>query len=97
MRKILASSSFAVADTLKGMILRLQEKQALTEDVLGDLEEADDWFDQFVEVGANLDSNTPHASQRQASLEEEIALLSEYQQLAANITDNAKGKARSLF
>ena len=86
-RKILASSSFAVADTLKGMIERLQDKQLLTEDALSDLEEADDWLDQFDE------SPTPGPATKQARLAEEIALLTEYQKLAASITDNSKGDA----
>ena len=93
-RKILASSSFALADTLKGMISRLQDEKLLTEDTLSDLEEADDWYDQFDESsdsGANPSGT--QASRRQVKLAEEIALLSEYQQLAASITDNAKGKA----
>lgn len=92
-RKILASSSFAVADTLKGMISRLQDEQALTEGVLEDLEEADDWLDQFDEVESDPGVCDTSTSQRQAKLKEEIALLSEYQQLAASITDNAKGTA----
>lgn len=93
-RKILASSSFAVADTLKGMVSRLQDKQALTEDVLGDLEEADDWYDQFEDETDQDDSpSSPRTLLKQTKLTEEIALLKEYQQLAASITDNAKGTA----
>lgn len=89
-RKILASSSFALADTLKGMISRLQNEKLLTEESLDDLEEADDWLDQFDE-GSFEDGESPRV-QRQ-KLAEEIALLGEYQQLAASITDNAKGNA----
>lgn len=89
-RKILASSSFAVADTLKGMIGRLQSQQLLTEESLGDLEEADDWLDQFDE------SSSADISPKQAKLAQEIALLQECQQLAAGITDNAKGNALLL-
>jgi SNF2 family DNA or RNA helicase len=91
LRKILASSSFAVADTLKGMVKRLCKEQLLSEESLGDLEEADDWLDQFDESTAATAHLNP--STKQAKLAEEIALLTEYQQLAANITDNAKGNA----
>lgn len=96
LRKILASSSFAIAATLKGMVKRLQEKQLLAEESLGDLEEADDWLDRY--DGANADNvgedlAGPVSSSKQADLAEEITLLSEYQQLAASITDNAKGTA----
>lgn len=92
LRKILASSSFAIADTLKGMIKRLQEKQLLDEDALSDLEEADDWLDQFDET-ADRDTTTATGHALQGKLDAEIALLREYQQLAASITDNAKGNA----
>lgn len=85
-RKILASSSFALADTLAGMITRLKAQQLLDEDSLTDLEEADDWLDQF-------DDEPASASSKQGKLAEEIAQLSEYQQLAATITSNAKGDA----
>lgn len=94
LRKILASSSFAIADTLGGMVKRLRAQQLLSEDSLSDLEEADDWLDQFDESDGGsltLDPNT-----KQAKLAEEIALLSEYQQLAASISDNAKGNALLL-
>lgn len=86
-RKILASSSFALADTLKGMVERLQKQQLLDESSLHDLEEADDWFDSFEE------SPQQDYQQQQAKLAEEIAELKEYQELAASITDNAKGDA----
>jgi len=91
LRKILASSSFAIADTLKGMVKRLRAEQLLSEESLSDLEEADDWLDQFDESDADSAELDPKI--KQARLAEEIALLSEYQQLAANITDNAKGNA----
>ncbi len=90
-RKILASSSFAVADTLKGMVKRLQAEQLLTEDAVSDLEEADDWIDQFDED--NNDQLLADHSVKQAKLQEEIADLAEYQKLAESITSNAKGDA----
>lgn len=87
LRKILASSSFAIAETLRGMVERLRDKQLLSEENLSDLEEADDWLDQF--------DDEHHAPSpidtKQSKLAEEIALLTEYQQLAASITENAKG------
>lgn len=86
MRKILASSTFAVADTLKGMVERLRDKQLLTEDALADLEDADDWYDRFEESDNKSES-------QQARLAQEIELLSEYQQLAVSIEENAKGDA----
>tara|TARA_R110001592_G_scaffold19231_15_gene79133 strand:- start:3162 stop:6020 length:2859 start_codon:yes stop_codon:yes gene_type:complete len=94
LRKILASSSFAVAETLKGMVTRLRKEQLLGEDSLNDLEEADDWLDQFDDANDHAPALDPPS--KQAKLAEEIALLTEYQQLAANITDNAKGNALLL-
>ena len=97
-RKILASSSFAVAATLKGMIERLQREaalsdqpQRLTEDALGDLEESDDWYDEFYDE-EGTESPTDKASSR-LKLAHEIDELVEFQRLAANITQNAKGDA----
>ncbi len=86
-RKILASSSFAVADTLKGMIERLKDQQLLDESAISDLEEADDWLDTFDQDVAQ------EKGAKQTKLTEEIAQLSEYQKLAASITRNAKGDA----
>ena len=91
LRKILASSSFAVADTLKGMIERLKEKQLLDEDVLTDIEEADDWTDQFDrQEGEN---STGEKSAKAEKLKQEIDQLIEFQKLAQNIQSNAKGEA----
>jgi ERCC4-related helicase len=87
-RKILASSSFAVADTLAGMIKRLEEKKLLEEDVLSDLEEVDDWADTFKE-----DSEEVQTSVDKSALALEIQDLKQYQLLAKNITTNAKGEA----
>lgn len=96
-RKILASSSFAIADTLKGMIKRLEEKKLLDEDDLTDLEEANDWIDSY----SVNDSATDNVSNTQSQinlteisqLQKEIDDLKAYQLLAENIKSNAKGDA----
>lgn len=87
LRKILASSSFAVAETLKGMVQRLQDKQLLDEDSLADLEDSGDWRDN--DFGEETLSNTHKADK----LKLEIELLSSFQKLAAGIEKNAKGEA----
>jgi superfamily II DNA/RNA helicase len=48
LRKILASSSFAISGTLDNMIQRLTQEhaEAIDESTLEDLEDADDWHDQ---------------------------------------------------
>lgn len=86
LRKILASSSFAVADTLKRMVQRLQDRQLLNEEALGDLEEADDWID--TDFG-----ETETGTGRTEKLKQEIEELSECLRLASEITHNAKGDA----
>lgn len=87
LRKILASSSFAVAETLKGMVQRLRDKQLLDEDSLTDLEEADDWRDK------EFDESKPSYTHTADKLRLEIELLNSFQQLAAGIEKNAKGEA----
>jgi len=85
MRKILASSSRAITGTLERMIQRLEDKKLLEDDVLSDLEEADDWrdiFDEFDEQGNDSQG-----------LDAEIADLKEYKALAERIESNAKGQA----
>ncbi|PFG53670.1 helicase-like protein [Marinobacter sp. LV10R520-4] len=87
LRKILASSSFAVADTLKGMVERLKDKQLLNEEALSDIEEADDWLD------AEFGDDETQATTKTDRLQHEIEQLTEFQSLAQNISENAKGNA----
>ncbi len=87
LRKILASSSFAVADTLKGMVERLKDKQLLNEEALSDIEEADDWLD------AEFGDDETQATTKTDRLQYEIEQLTEFQSLAQNISENAKGNA----
>jgi len=84
-RKILASSSFAVAGTLGRMIERLEKSQIVDEGALTDLEELDDWYDRF-----DNDAETPEP---QISLQQEIDTLKGFRNLADSITKNAKGDA----
>lgn len=92
LRKILASSSFAVADTLKGMIERLETQQLLNEDALSDIEELDDWLEsQDDERDGEVLSNEP--ARPSDKLSQEIAQLTEFRNLAQNIGSNAKGQA----
>ncbi|MBL4761344.1 MAG: DEAD/DEAH box helicase family protein [Gammaproteobacteria bacterium] len=87
LRKTLASSSFAVAATLKGMVQRLRDKQLLDEDSLSDLEDADDWRDNdFGELASS-------SSYKAEKLKLEIELLNSFHELALGIEKNAKGEA----
>ena len=97
LRKILASSSFAVADTLKGMVDRLKLEQELDEESLSDLEAADDWLDaDFGRQDEPLANKESPANKKPTKLALEIELLSKLQQMAVNIQSNAKGDALLL-
>jgi len=84
LRKILASSSRAIAATLEKMVQRLEKKQLLDDESLSDLETADDWQDQFESV-----AQTPS----QQALAAEIEDLKGYLQLAQEISSDAKSEA----
>lgn len=95
LRKILASSSFAVADTLKGMIERLEHQRRIDEESLSDIEEIDDWAESERE---DEDENTIETRNNEchgapSKLNREIAQLAEFRDLAQRITSNAKGQA----
>lgn len=85
MRKILASSSFAIVDTLQKIIDRLESDERLDEDVLDDMEDADDWRDRFDE--SEDETNTS------STLLDELNELKSYKALAERISRNAKGDA----
>jgi adenine-specific DNA-methyltransferase len=97
LRKLLASSSFAIAGTLRSLIRRLEAalQAASQADASGDIaadyesfeETRDEWSDQ---VGEN--PATDPAPER-AALQEEISALKEYLALAEGIQHNAKGTA----
>lgn len=100
LRKILGSSSFAVAATLNKMVVRLERRQAISEDTLDDIdgvaETADEWRegDQTAEADA-LEAETAGVVEQvdAEALKAEIAELARYRDLAASIQTNAKGKA----
>ncbi|NOU45143.1 MAG: DEAD/DEAH box helicase [Methyloglobulus sp.] len=83
-RKILASSSYAIQGTLTTMIDRLEKKLSLT-DALQDYESMDDLVDESeIEDDDFVDPQV---------LQAEIDKLKNYKELAANITQNAKADA----
>lgn len=90
-RKILASSSFAVAETLKGIVERLQKEELLTEEVLGDLEESADWLDEYYDE-EGFEPPEDKAEKRHRLLQEINELIA-FQKLASSIEQNAKGDA----
>ncbi|MDB2694129.1 DEAD/DEAH box helicase [Erythrobacter sp.] len=95
LRKLLASSSFAIAGALASISNRLQERldksrppASLTETVEEDYEGLDETADEWSE-----DEIEPLSEADQRALENEIAELREFASLATSIEQNAKGRA----
>jgi superfamily II DNA or RNA helicase len=101
LRKILGSSSFAIASTLDKMMVRLEHKQSVAEDTLGDIDSVAEEVEEWREGGSDLaeadsledDSDDDIEVLDPAALAAEIEELRRYRDLAASITDNAKGRA----
>lgn len=100
LRKLLASSTFAVAGTLEGFVRRLEEAERAAEAVAAPPEEtAEDW-EQLDELADEWDEDSapaPEADARMspeqiAELQQELAQLREFHRLARSILRNAKGE-----
>lgn len=89
-RKILGSSTFAVAQTLESIVARLKEMQRPGIEDLSDLDDTDE----IAEEWANSDdvAEGEEESIDPAKLEAEIAELENYLALARSIKFNAKGE-----
>ena len=85
-RKILASSSFAVSGTLDKMISRLEKNSA------AGLESLED-YETVVELAEGMDPEDDKAVADGKNLHKEIEELKSYRTLARKIQQNAKGKA----
>ena len=99
LRKILASSSFAIGDTLGTMIARLEGLQAaetvkpvasVTEIVGDDTVDSTEELEEEWEGDAEEETTAPKPKQ---SILDEIAELRSYRELAESIRTNAKGDA----
>ncbi len=100
LRKILGSSSFAIAQTLDKMLRRLEGKQSVSsstlDDIDGFIDEADDWREAGREDDADaLDEDHKPDTEKldPKQLQTEIDELRHYRDLALSIADNAKGRA----
>ena len=95
LRKLLASSTFAIAGALNTIINRLKGilkdilNDNLDDDLKNDFEALEDIEDEWVEVDDIL---APSQNQREA-LEKEIEELEKFYGLATSIEENAKGEA----
>ena len=105
LRKILASSSFAIAATLETLIQRLEAKQGELKPVDGDVSkgpEAD--YEAFAETQEEWNEEAPNGAAAaappedsnaaaRAAIELELGDLRNFKKLAESITRNAKGDA----
>lgn len=96
-RKLLASSTFAIAGALDSLVRKLtgslRQDDALREKAEEDLEEdLDGGFDELTDEWEEEETVALSADQR-VSIEEEIAELEQFRDLAVSISQNAKGEA----
>lgn len=87
LRKLLASSTFAIAGTLRGIIRRLENMQPV------DLQEVADDYEGIDELEDEWDDTMGEERVDPKLLAEELTLLHGYADLAESIRDNAKGDA----
>ncbi|MCA8981447.1 MAG: DEAD/DEAH box helicase, partial [Planctomycetes bacterium] len=102
LRKLLASSSFAIAGTLRSLIDRLEEMARETnaaaddetEELVADYEGYDETRDEWDEDGSDAESGTDTGEMPERGLlQAEIEALKRYLALAERISRNAKGDA----
>lgn len=92
-RKILGSSTFAVARYLDSLVERLRQKKSATIDMLREIEEIDDLdLEEFDDLDGDEDAEE---AEREfidpEQLANELALVEAMRDLAHSITENAKG------
>ena len=88
-RKILGSSTFAIADTLTKIIERLKQLQPPTIETVADYDVVDEEAEEFDDTeNDDAQNETPIDPER---LKAEIAELEEFRKLALSIGDNRKG------
>jgi adenine-specific DNA-methyltransferase len=102
-RKLLASSSFAIAGTFETLIKRLQSKiapydhdyddAAMAADIEADYDGFDEIVDESPEAWEAPADEEPLDDDQIEAIKQEIADLQAYKELASGITENAKGKA----
>jgi adenine-specific DNA-methyltransferase len=98
LRKLLASSSFAIAGALDTMIGRMKAKltrgepaEPLADQLESDYESLNETADEWNDDPA--DTTPPLSPENRAALEREIADLEQFRALAVSINHNAKGRA----
>lgn len=92
LRKLLASSTFAIGQTLGRMIDRIKEKNP---DITGSLQDDFETLDELAEELQPGDESEPQSidDTESAKILDELRELAEYRKLAESITVNSKGEA----
>lgn len=97
LRKLLASSTFAIAGALETMANRLRaqlRKEPPVEDLEGELDQDYEALDEIAEEWTDdEDPDEPLSAADRTAVEAEVADLDAFITLATSITQNAKGKA----
>jgi adenine-specific DNA-methyltransferase len=96
LRKLLASSTFAIAGALTSISDRLKaklKKQEPAEPVEDELDQDYEALDETAEEWSEDEPTEPLSDADRAALEAEIADLDQFAKLATSIDQNAKGKA----
>lgn len=96
LRKLLASSTFAIAGALESISKRLKARIAKQEEAETPEEEPENDYEAFDETADEWSDSEPDESlskEDREAIEKEIADLDSFNQLAVSIVHNAKGKA----
>jgi adenine-specific DNA-methyltransferase len=96
LRKLLASSTFAIAGALSSISNRLKaklQKKEPNETLENELDEDYEAFDETAEEWGDEGTSEPLTDADRTAIEAEVADLDSFAQLAVSISHNAKGKA----
>lgn len=98
LRKLLASSTFAIAGALESLVKRLREtldEKLGSTDLAEELDQDYEAFDELAdEIGLDEDGSPRSKSESEIqAIRDEIAELESFRELAVSITENAKGTA----
>ena len=91
LRKLLASSSFAISGTLKSLIDRLTQMENDVETDI-DISDYDNVFEYEDEFEENIEKDTLSNEEKKEDIRREIAILQELYDLAQSIKVNSKGE-----
>jgi superfamily II DNA or RNA helicase len=96
MRKLLASSTFAIAGTLQSLSNRLKaklEKHAVAKPLIEELDEDYEGLEEIVDEWGEDEPEVMISSEERAAIEAEVKELDGFADLALSIEQNEKGKA----